>query len=147
MTTFKAAQAATIGSSAYGTAVNLHGKATVTANLTTDDEVIALEIPAGTRLDRLRYRNEDLDTGTTLAANFGHRSKHPYPAQAANATAFLSASTALRAAQAGWQEIVFEPIVFNEPTQLVFKPTANGTGISGTPAIHVDAACSVLGVA
>lgn len=135
-----------MGSSSHGNAAIIDGKATVTANLTTADEVVVLEVPAGFRLQRLRYRNGDLDTAATLLANLGYRSKHPYPNQAANATAFLSASAAFQAAQATWQEIVFEPITFTEPTQIVLKPTANATGLSGTPSIYMMADGSIVGV-
>ena len=147
MTTFKGNQAsgAKHGSSANGNGFSADNKVTINANLTTNDEVILMDIPAGVRLHGLKYRNGDLDTGTTLAFNLGYRSAHADPKLAASPSYFLAASTAGQAAQAAWQDLAFEPITFNEPVQIVLKPTANGTGISGTPAIWAIAEGQVVG--
>lgn len=149
MTTFKGPQSsgAKHGSSESGNAFVADNKVVITAALTTADEVILAEIPAGTRLHGFKYRNGDLDSGTTLQFNVGYRSTHAEPKLAANASYFLAASTAGQAAQAGWVDVPFDPITFNEPVQIVLKPTANATGMAGTPAINVIAEGQVVGVA
>lgn len=118
-------------SNSSGNATAVDTKATITANLTTADEVILGELPSGFRLQQFMYRNTDLDTGTTLAFNVGYRSVHPDQTVAASPTFFLSASTAGQAAQANWVNVPFEPITFQEPVQIVLKPTANAAGLPG----------------
>jgi hypothetical protein len=149
MPTYKGPQSsgAKHGSSDSGNAFAADNKVTITANLTTADEVILMDIPAGTRLHGFKYRNGDLDTGTTLAFNLGYRSTHPEAKLVAAPTFFLSASTAGQAAQAGWVDLAFDPITFNEPVQIVLKPTVSATGLSGTPAINAIAEGQVVGVA
>ncbi len=119
---------------------------TVTANLTTADEIILMEVPAGVRLDELRFRNDDCDTGTTLTMNIGYRSVHPDKTVGDAFTAFASASTAFQSANAAWQELVFAPILLQEPVVIVLRPQANATGISGTPTIRARARGQVVGV-
>ena len=148
MTTTKAMISALHATAAWGNAFLQDAKALVQAALTTNDEVILHEIPAGTRLTGLKIRAEDLDTGTTLAANLGFRSTHPNQAVAAQPSYFLNASTSFQAAQAGWVDIAFEPITFQEPVQIVLKPTANATGqAAGAKAIWSIAHGAVVGVA
>lgn len=120
-------------------------KVTITANLTTADEVIVMDVPAGTRLTNLRYRWGDLDTGTTLTLNIGYRSKHAQPNLVAAPTYFASAATTGQAAVASWTDLVFEEIQFNEPVQIVIVPAANGTGISGTPSMWFQALGHITG--
>jgi hypothetical protein len=120
-------------------------KLTITANLTTADAVVLMEVPSGTRLTKMRYRSGDLDTGTTLTANIGYRSKHAQPNLAAAPTYFAAALTAFQAAVATWTDLVFEDIVFNEPVEIVLVPAANGTGISGQPNIWIQADGHVVG--
>lgn len=148
MATYKGAQSARPkhASQDCGNAWNDDNQVTPTAALTTSDEVIVLEVPAGIRLLGLKYRNGDFDTGTTLAFNMGYRSLHPDQNVAANATYFLSASTALQAAQAGWVDLPFDPITFQEPVAIVIKPTANATGVTGTPSVYVVGEGRVVGV-
>ena len=107
----------------------------VSAILTTADAVVALEVPAGVELNTLRFRSGDMDTGTgTLTMNIGYRSKMAGGALAANATYFAAASTAFAAATTTWQELVFAPIKFNEPVEIVLVPAvaANALGASAT---------------
>lgn len=148
MTTFKGPQASLPkqSSSESGNAWQDDNKVPITANLTTADEVILMDIPAGTRLTGLKYRNGDLDSGTTLAANLGYRSVHPDQQVAAAPTYFLAASTAFQAAQAGWVDIPFEPITFQEPVQIVLKPTVSGTGLGASSFIWAIGEGRILGV-
>lgn len=146
MTTYRATGPAAIGTSSFGNAVAVDGKATITSALTTNDEVILAELPAGFRLQELAYRNGDLDSGTTLAFNLGYRSTHPNQEVAANATYFLSASAAGQAAQANWVPLTFDPITFNEPVQIVLKPTANATGLSAAASIYALAKGIIQGL-
>lgn len=106
----------------------------VTAILTTADAVVALDVPAGVRLETLRFRNGDMDTGTgTLTMNVGYRSKL-VGGTANSATFFATASTAFAVANATWQELVFAPIKFEEPVEIVLVPAvaANALGASAT---------------
>lgn len=140
--------AALHATAAWGNGFIQDAKALVAAALTTADEVILHEIPAGVRLTGLKIRAEDLDTGTTLVANLGYRSTHPNQAVAAAPSYFLNASASFQAAQAGWVDIVFDPVTFQEPVQIVLKPTANATGqAAGAKAIWSIAHGAVVGVA
>jgi hypothetical protein len=117
------------------------------AALATTDDVILLDIPAGVRFTGLKLRASDLDSGATLAVNLGYRSVHPEQKVAANASYFLAASTSFQAAQAGWVDLVFEPITFQEPVQIVLKPTVNAAGSPGAGSIWVIGEGRILGVA
>lgn len=147
MATYKGPQAAKAkhASSANGNTWTDDNKVTPSAALALNDEVILLNVPAGTRLTGLKYRNGDFDTGTTLSVNVGYRSAHAEPQLTASNTYFLNASTALRAAQAGWQDLAFDPVTFKEPVQIVMYVTAAATGVAGTPAIDVIAQGQVIG--
>lgn len=148
MTTFKGSQASTpkMGTSSYGNAWNDDNKIDITAALTTADEVILMEIQAGVRLTGLKYRAGDLDSGTALAVNLGYRSTHPEQRVAAAPTFFLNASAAFQAAQAGWQELVFEPITFQEPVQIVLKPTVSAAGLPAATSIWAHASGRIVGL-
>lgn len=117
---------------------------TVTSNLTTADVIVAMDVPAGTRLQTFRYRAGDADTGgsPTLTMNIGYRTKLP-GGSATALTYFASASTAFQSAQASWVELVFNPIKFDEPVELVLTPAANGAAL-GTPATMNFLATGVL---
>jgi hypothetical protein len=119
--------------------------ATPTAALTTADVVVGLEVPAGIRLETLRYRGGDFDTGTTLTVNVGYRTKLP-GGTATALTFFGAALTTLQAATAAWQELVFTPLKFEEPVEIVFIPAANATGVSGTPSLFVQGTGAVVGI-
>jgi hypothetical protein len=119
---------------------------TPTALLLTTDVVVLLEVPAGTELTRLRYRAGDFDTGTTLAVNFGYRTKLP-GGTATVLTYFAAASTVLQASTlTAWQEFVFNAVKFNEPVEIVAIPSASATGVSGTPSIFVQGFGIVRGI-
>lgn len=121
-------------------------KVAIAAALTTADEVVVLDVPAGTRLHGLKVRAGDLDTGTTLSVNLGYRSKHAEPQMATNATYFLSASASFQAAQSGWVDLVFEPVVFQEPAQIVLTVAAGATGQSGAQTVWAIGEGQVVGV-
>lgn len=107
----------------------------VTAAPTTADAIVVLDVPAGVRLDTLRFRSGDMDTGTgTLTMNIGYRSKMAGGSLAASATYFASASAAFAAATTTWQELVFNAIKFDEPVEIVMVPAvaANALGASAT---------------
>lgn len=147
MPTYKGPQAAAAkhGSSACGNTFTADNKVTPPVGLALNDEVILMDIPAGTRVHGLKYRNGDFDTGTTLSVNVGYRSKHAEPQLTADLDYFLAASTALRAAQAGWVDVAFDPVTFMEPVQIVMTVTAAATGVSGTPSIDVIVEGQVVG--
>ncbi len=121
------------------------GKVTPSAALALADVVVLLDVPAGVRLETLRFYNGDMDTGTTLQISLGYRTKLP-GGSATALTAFGSALTTLQAATTSWQERVFEPVKFDEPVQIVATVTAAATGVSGTPAINVQATGVMLGI-
>lgn len=120
-------------------------KATPTAALALNDVVVLLDVPAGTRLETLRFYGGDFDTGTTLQFSLGYRTKLP-GGTATSATAFGSALTTLQAATTSWQERVFEPVKFDEPVQIVITVTAAATGVSGTPSVYAQATGVMVGI-
>lgn len=148
MTTFKGSQnsAPRQASNDCGNAWQDDNKVAITANLTAADDVILLDVPAGVRLTGLKYRATDLDTGATLAVNIGYRSVHPDQQVAANASYFAAASTAFQAAQASWVDVVFDPITFQEPVQIVLKPTVAAAGLPAAGFIAVVGEGRILGV-
>ena len=129
-----------------GNAWNDDNKVPITVSLTTADEVILLDVPAGVRLTGLKYRNGDLDTGTALLFNLGYRSVHPDQQVAASPSYFLAASNAGQAAQAGWVDIPFDPITFQEPVQIVLKPTVSAGGLPAATNIWAVGEGRILGV-
>ncbi|MFY9479171.1 MAG: hypothetical protein WAQ08_16115 [Aquabacterium sp.] len=149
MTVYRGQQAYTpkLSTSSYGNAWNDDNKIDITAALVAADEVILMEIPAGTRLTGLKYRAGDLDSGATLVANLGYRSTHPEQRVAAAPSYFLNASAAFQAAQNGWVDLAFEPITFQENVQIVLKPTAPAVGLPAATAIWAIASGRVVGVA
>jgi hypothetical protein len=133
-------------SSESGNAWADDNKVAVPAALTTADEVVLLDVPAGTRLHGLKIRAGDLDSGTTLVASLGYRSKHAEPQLAANPTYFLNASASFQAAQAGWVDLAFEPIVFQEPVQIVLTVGTGAAGQAGAQSIWAIGEGQVVGV-
>ncbi len=148
MTTYTGTQKgrAVHATSASGNAWTGNNKTTVTAAPTTADVIVGLDVPAGVELSRLRFRSADMDTGTTLTMNVGYRSKLPGGALAAAPTAFASASTAFQAATATWQELVFAPIKFNEPVEIVLVPAANSSGLPASADLYVQGDGEVIGI-
>lgn len=138
-------QRAIHATSAAGNGWSDDGAVTPTAVLQTTDAMVLLTIPAGVRLQGLRYRCGDFDTGTTLLVNLGYRSRHATPQLAPNPTYFLAASAGLQTTQGNWQEIPFPEITFNEPVDIVMVPSVNATGVSGTPTLFVQAQGAVVG--
>lgn len=120
-------------------------KATPTAALALNDVVVLMDVPAGVRLETLRFYGGDFDTGTTLQFSLGYRTKLP-GGTATSAAAFGSALTTLQAATTAWQERVFEPIKFDEPVQIVITVTAAATGVSGTPSVYAQATGAMVGL-
>ncbi len=120
-------------------------KVTPSAALALADVIVAMDVPAGTRLETLRYYGGDFDSGTTLTTNIGYRTKLP-GGTATALTYFASAATTLRAATTAWQELVFEPIKFDEPVQIVFVVAAAATGVAGTPSVSVQATGVLEGI-
>lgn len=119
----------------------------VTAALTTADVVVLGDVPAGTRLTKLRFRSGDLDTGTgTLTANIGYRSKLPGGALAAALTYFASASAAFAAATTTWQELVFNEVKFDEPVEIVLIPAVGANALASAATINVQMDGMVVGI-
>lgn len=149
MATYKGPQntAPKQASSECGNAWQDDNKVPVTANLTTADEVILLDIPAGVRLTGLKIRATDLDTAATLAANLGYRSVHPEKKVADALTYFQAASAAYQGAQASWVDLAFDAITFQEPVQIVLKPTVSATGLPAAGFVAVVGEGRILGVA
>lgn len=116
--------------------------------LATTDTIVVLTVPAGTRLNTLRFRNGDLDSGVaTLTMNIGYRSKHATPQLAANATYFAAGNTSFQApVTAAWTEIIFNDITFNEPVDIVLVPAVAGTGAPAAAAVlYCQATGAVVG--
>lgn len=149
MATYKGAQSsrAKQASNDCGNTWHDHNQVDVTAALTTSDEVVLLEVPAGVDLTTLQIRAGDLDTGTgTLAVNIGYRSMHPDQQEAAAPTYFASASAAFAAAQASFVDYAFAPKRFAEPVAIVMKPTVGANALGATGSVYVRAHGVIRGV-
>lgn len=118
---------------------------TPSAALALNDVLVLLDVPAGVRLETLRFYGGDFDTGTTLQVSLGYRTKLP-GGSATSAAAFGSAVTTLQAATTSWQERTFAPVKFDEPVQIVATVTAAATGVSGTPSLNVQATGVMVGI-
>lgn len=112
-----------------------YGRALVPAGFTTTDKARVLQVPGGVKLHKIVVRNDDLDAGTTIAANFGYEAADPGSTLTAAPTAFASASTILRGA-AVTEFYLAEPIVFNEPVWITVIPTAGPTTTQGYIRCH-----------
>lgn len=149
MTTYTGTQRGTAqhNTSESGNAWRDQNTVVVTAAPATTDVIVALDVPAGVRLDTLRFRSGDMDTGTpALTMNIGYRSKLPGGALAANATYFASASTAFQAATTTWQELVFAAIKFDEPVEITLIPAVNSAGLSSAATAHFQGEGVVYGI-
>lgn len=148
MTVYKGTQSgkAPLGTSSFGNAWSATNKITPATLIAQGDEVILLEIPAGVKLTKLRYRSGDMDTNTTLEYDVGYRSKHADPDLTTDIDYFLDGVTTMQSAVSTWTDILFEEITFNEPVEIYLTGTAASTGISGTPSIYVQADGIVVGV-
>jgi hypothetical protein len=118
----------------------------VTAALTTSDAIVAMDVPAGVRLETLRFRSGDMDTGTgTLTMNIGYRTKLPGGSQS-SATFFASASAAFAAATTTWQELVFAPVKFDEPVEIVLVPAVAANALGATATAYFQATGVLEGI-
>lgn len=147
MATYKGTQSgrAQHATAAWGNTWSDNNKVTPSATLAANDVVVLLDVPAGVKLDRFRYKNGDFDTGTSMVYDIGYRTKLP-GGTLTNTAFFADDATALRAAQTTWQEIVFEPFVTSEPIEIVLTVGTAPAGTSGTPAIDVQASGQVVGI-
>lgn len=111
------------------------GKVSIPSGFTTTDKARLILIPAGVRLHGITLRNDDLDSGTTIAANIGYEAADPGSALVAQPTAFASASTVLRGA-AVTDFYLTDPVTFNEPVWITVIPTAGPTTTTGFCRTH-----------
>lgn len=147
MATYKGAQsgrAPTLATGSVGAWIDSN-KITPSAALALNDIVVMLEVPAGVRLETLRFYGGDFDTGTTLTHDIGYRGKQPGSA-ISSLEAFANDTTTLRAATTAWQELVFEPVKFDEPVEIVMRISAAATGVSGTPSLYVQGMGAFIGL-
>ena len=147
MTTYTGTQRgrAPFATSGFGNAWLGSNKVTPAAALGTSDVVVLMDVPAGVELHTLFFRGGDFDTGTTLDYKIGYRTKLP-GGSATDDDYFTASNTALRAATTSWQELVFDPIKFNEPVEIILTPTAAATGVSGTPSVFTRAEGEIVGI-
>lgn len=120
-------------------------KITPLVALVATDVLVALQVPPGTRLETLRYRAGDFDTGTALAVNIGYRTRLN-GGTATNLTFFATGLTTLQAATPTWQELAFDPIKFDEPVDIVVSVTTGAAGVSGTPSFYAQGSGVVIGI-
>lgn len=118
-----------------GNAYTDDGKTLIPAGFTTTDKARLIRVPGGVRLSSIVVRNEDLDSGTTIAANIGYEAADPGSTLAAAPTAFASASTILRGA-AVTEFFLTDPITFQEPVWITLIPTAGPTTTAGYVRTH-----------
>lgn len=120
-------------------------KVTPSAALALNDIVVLLDVPAGVRLETLRFYGGDFDTATTLTHDIGYRGKQP-GSSVSSLEAFANDTTTLRAATTSWQELVFEPVKFDEPVEIVMRISAAATGVSGTPSVYAQGMGVMVGI-
>lgn len=113
--------------------------------LAATDVLTLLQVPAGTRLETLRYRSGDFDNGATLSVNIGYRTRL-VGGTATNLTFFATGLTTLQVASPTWQELVFDAIKFDEPVDIVAIVTTGATGVTGTPSVYAQGFGVVIGI-
>lgn len=94
--------------------------------LAATDEVVLATVPAGVLLTHMAVRNTDLDTGATLTGTVGFRPRKANSSITADPSYFSAAFAQFQAA-AGFTEMNFIPVKFNEPVDIVFDPSGAGT--------------------
>jgi len=112
-----------------------YGRAYVASTFTTTDKARVLMVPGGVKLHKIVIRNDDLDAGTTITANFGYEAADAGSTLTPAPTAFASASTILRGA-AVTEFYLAEPIVFNEPVWITVVPAAGPATTAGYIRCH-----------
>jgi hypothetical protein len=106
------------------------GSAATPSTFTTTDKARLVRIPAGTRVTEIAIRNTDLDTATTITANFGYEAATSGSSLTASTTYFGSALTILQSA--GRSVLAFDPITFDEDVWLTCIPQAGPATTAGT---------------
>lgn len=122
--------------------------ATPTAALTTADTIDLMRVARGVRLQELFKTNGDCDTGTTLQYKLGYRKVDTSGSLTDDDDYFVAAgATDLQAAVTGSAptRYAFAPITFTEDVFITLTPTANATGVSGTPSITLYARGAIPG--
>ena len=134
-------------SSASGNTWSDNNAVVISTALTTADVVVAMQIPAGTELSTVRYRNGDADTGTgVLAVNIGYRSRMAGGSLVAAPTFFAAASATFAAPNAGWIELVFPVVKFNEAAEIVLVPTVGANALGAPATLNFQASGLVIGI-
>ena len=148
MATYKGLQSsrAKISAQPYGNRWGDSNKVTLSAALATTDVIVLMDVPAGVRLETLRFYNEDMDTGASVVYDIGYRTKMVDGTQT-DLDYFSNDATTLQAATTSWQELVFEPVMFNEPVEIVLIASVAPAGQSGSKSIFVQATGGMVGFA
>lgn len=147
MTTYKGLQSSRARSSTqpWGNAWADSNKVTLSAALATTDAIVLLDVPAGVRLETFRFYNEDMDTGTSVVYDIGYRTKLP-DGTMTDLDYIANDATALRAATTTWQELLFEPVLFTEPVEIVLIASVAPAGQSGSKSIWAQATGTMVGI-
>jgi hypothetical protein len=122
--------------------------ATPTAALATTDTIDLMRVPRGVRLQELFKTNGDFDTGTTLQYKLGYRKVDSSVTFTDDDDYFAAAgATDLQAPVTGAAptRYAFAPITFTTDVFITLTPTANATGVSGTPSITLYARGEMVG--
>jgi len=99
--------------------------AVIAANLATTDVVNMVKIPAGTLVDQVTIKNDDLDSGANLAVNIGFAN---YDGSAGpSATAVAAAATTWQAAATTTYDLL-PPVLLIKDAYLQAVPTVGGAG-------------------
>lgn len=121
---------------AFGNAVQLDGKVSLTVNPTAADVIRVMKIPAGTKVSKLVVANDTLDSNgvPTLVASIGYAPVNAADGPAANAAYFAAAGqTTLRTAQDGKAYGKFDAISFEKDVYLTITVgTASATFAAGS---------------
>lgn len=98
-------------------------------------DTIDFLVPGGIKACDLAFVVDDCDTGTTFQAKIGYRPVNPASSLTPSDAYFMAAGSFAQAA--GRVECTFKPVKFEEDVYITITPTANPTGISGNPEIHM----------
>ena len=147
MATYKGLQSSRARSSTqpWGNAWTDSNKVTLSAALATTDVIVLLDVPAGVRLETFRFYNEDMDTGATAVTDIGYRTKLP-DGTMTDLDYIANDITTLRAATTTWQELLFEPVLFTEPVEIVLIASVAPAGQTGSKSIWAQATGSMVGI-
>ena len=132
---------------AEGNATTYRSKTVLAAAIVLNDTIDLIRVPAGTFLDSLRLKNDDLDSGTSLQVSLGYRPADPNSSMSTQATYFGSTMTQFQAASSAVAPFSpqFAPLKLDEDIIIYATVTAAPAG-GGTGTIYTWAGGEAIGI-